>query len=260
MRLQLEGKRALVTGGTHGIGLAIAEVLIREGCVVVVCSRDSCRVKAAVEQLSKHGTAHGFVFDALSDDSISDLISDLRKSSIDSFDILVNNVGGGGRWGSDNILETPIAVWDEVYQKNLRVAIQLTTEFLPDMQRRGWGRVIGITSAHGRMVGGRPWFNIAKVAQTTFFKNLSLNREFVRHGITFNTIAPGAVMIRDTGWHHLKERDPAEFDRLLHEKYPFGRLGTPEEVADVVAFVCSERASWVNGASISVDGGECLVL
>ena len=96
MRLNLEGKRALVTGGTHGIGLAISEVLVKEGCVVSVCYSDARRVTAAVEQLSEHGTVQGFVFDALNDESISGLISALRDSYHNTVDILVNNVGGGG--------------------------------------------------------------------------------------------------------------------------------------------------------------------
>jgi 3-oxoacyl-[acyl-carrier protein] reductase len=88
-------------------------------------------------------------------------------------------------------------------------------------------------------------------------KNLAMNRDLVRDGITFNSIAPGAIQIPDTGWDQVAKRDPEAFKLKVDKDFPLGRLGTPEEVADVVAFVCSVRASLVNGASILVDGGEC---
>jgi 3-oxoacyl-[acyl-carrier protein] reductase len=124
------------------------------------------------------------------------------------------------------------------------------------MRRQRWGRVVTITSVLGIEAGGKPWFNVAKAAQTTLMKNLSRNKALVRSGITFNSVAPGAIMIPDTGWEKELQRDPAEFEKLLDQSFPLGRLGTPEEVADVVAFICSDRARLVNGAAIVVDGGE----
>jgi 3-oxoacyl-[acyl-carrier protein] reductase len=261
MDLGLAGKLALVTGGTHGIGLATAISLAREGCRLIVCSRSAARVEQALETLLAISPGHrGHEFDALDRGSVDDLVAKFAEDDACSVDILVNNVGGGGRWGKADVLANGMEVWDEVYQKNVGVAIRLTTAFLPSMLEKQWGRVVGVTSIYGRHCGGRPWFNVAKFAETALFKNFSSNRDFIRRGVTFNTVAPGNIMIPDTGWAAEKDSDPAGFRKRMDEEFPLGRLGNPEEVADVITFLCSPRASLVNGASILVDGGESPVL
>jgi 3-oxoacyl-[acyl-carrier protein] reductase len=124
------------------------------------------------------------------------------------------------------------------------------------MRKQKWGRVVTVTSTLGKEAGGRPWFNMAKAAETALMKNLALNHRLVRDGITFNSVAPGAIMIPDTGWEHELKKDPDAFNVMVKDRYPLGRLGTPKEVADVICFVCSEKASLLNGAAILVDGGE----
>lgn len=261
MELGISGKVALVTGGTHGIGLAIAQSLAKEGCSVIICSRTVARIDAALASLNKTTLVHrGYQFDALCKDSINALINVVNRDYPQGIDILINNVGGGGRWGNEDVLSTELKVWEEVYQKNVSVATQLTLAFLPAMVSGGWGRVIGITSIYGRYAGGRPWFNTAKVAETALFKSFSRNIDFVRRGITFNTVAPGGIMIPNTGWEALRQSDPRRFEEMIDSTFPLGRMGTPEEVADVVTFLCSSRAGLVNGASILVDGGESPVL
>ena len=146
-------------------------------------------------------------------------------------------------------------VWDEVFRKNAGVATQLTKLAVPKMLENNWGRVITITSIYGEMIGGRPWFNLAKVAQATLMKNLARNQTYARSGITFNAIAPGSILIPDTGWAILKDSDPTAYSKFIDD-VPLGRLGTPEEVANLTVFVCSPLASYLNGASITIDGGE----
>ena len=256
MDLGIKGKYALVTGGTHGIGLAIALALADEGCNVAVCSRNQARVARAVADLKARGVEGiGLCADVL----IRSDIERVMKAVIGSWGtihILVNNVGGGGRWGSPIVEETPEEVWIDVYNKNAMAAVRFTMRAIPFMRKQKWGRVITITSVYGREGGGRPWFNMAKTAQTTLMKNLALNYDLARDGITFNSVAPGCIMIPDTGWDYEQKKDPEAFKKMLDEKFPLGRLGTPEEVASVVVFVCSEQASLLNGASIPVDGAE----
>jgi 3-oxoacyl-[acyl-carrier protein] reductase len=213
----LAGKHAVVTGGSKGIGRAIMETLSREGCTVENWSR-STRV------------------DVLERESLREAMTGVRP------DILINNVGGGGRWGSEIFEETALSTGTEVYLKNAGVAAELTRWAIPYMRAQKWGRVVTITSIFGGKDGNaRPWFVMAKAAQTALMKSLASQSYLARDGITFNSVAPGEI---DVG----KPPSGAEL--------PLGRMGTPEEVANVVAFLCSEGASLVNGANIVVDGGQ----
>jgi 3-oxoacyl-[acyl-carrier protein] reductase len=148
-------------------------------------------------------------------------------------DILINCVGGGGRFGTD----------DEVMTKNVTCMREFTEWALPYMVTQGWGRVVTISSIHGREYGSRPIFMAAKAAQIAYMKGMSKDRRYVRRGITFNTVCPGNVYV---------EGKP----RVDEDALPMGRMGTAQEVAKLVAFLCSNDAGWINGASLTIDGGE----
>jgi len=255
MDLDLKGKYALITGGSHGIGRSIALALAEEGCNVAICSRDKERVDNAVKEIEKRGVKGlGVSADVL---ILAD-IEKVMKTVVDSWGaihILINNVGGGGRWGSDIVEDTPEDVWQDVYSKNALAATRFTMRAIPFMRKQKWGRVVTIASICGREGGGRPWFTIAKSAQISLMKTLAMKSYLARDGITFNSVCPGGVMIEDTGWDRLRREKPKEF-KEIEEQLPLGRLGTPEEVADVVAFLCSEKARLVNGACLAVDGAQ----
>ncbi|MBV8407513.1 MAG: SDR family oxidoreductase [Alphaproteobacteria bacterium] len=257
MELGLRGKFALVTGGSHGIGLASAKRLAAEGCNVAICSRSQARLDAATAELEPYGVRLlSVVADVLEADA-ADRVMDAVDAEWGELQILVNNVGGGGRWGKENVEETDIRVWSEVYEKNAMAAVRFTRRALPHMRRARWGRVVTITSIYGGKEGvGRPWFTMAKAAETALMKSLSGMGYLVREGITFNSVAPGGIWIPGTGFEDEQRRDPEAFQRQLDAEYPLKRLGTPEEVAAVVAFLCSTEASLVNGANITVDGGQ----
>lgn len=215
----LAGKHAVVTGGSKGIGAAIIKALEREGCMVSNWSRS-------------------YGVDVMNGDSLINAIHETHPP-----DILINNVGGGGRWGSEIVEATNIKTWQEVYEKNAGIAARLCLWAIPHMRERKWGRVVTITSILGGTEGnGRPWFVMAKAAQTALMKSLATQSYLARDNITFNSVAPGLIDVGKPG--------------LGNEELPLGRMGTPEEVANVVAFLCSEGASLVNGANIVVDGGQ----
>ena len=256
MDLELKGKKALVTGGTHGIGKAIAIELAKEGCSVAVFSRTKQRVDETREILKKMDVDNLCLVADVLDESSFSCAEKVIKDNWQGVDIVVNNIGGGGRWGSSNLLETTDLVWKEVYDKNLTAAMKYTRMFLPYMLNKKWGRVVTITSIYGKQAGGRPWFNIAKAAQTTLMKNLAINKEYASSNITFNSVAPGGIWIPNTGWEATRDKDPQAFKEFVDLNFPRGSLGTPEEVANLVTFLCSPKASLINGASISADGGE----
>lgn len=248
-------KRALVTGGTHGIGLAIAERLAANGCDLVIGSRTHKRVEEATVYLSRYDVNLGcFTFDGTDLDSVDDAIRNIISKF--QIDILINNVGGGGRWGNENILQTEWSIWERVYNKNVNTAIKFTLAVLPNMVENGWGRVVTISSIYGKEAGGRPWYNMAKSAQIALMKNLSKNTDFVRKGVTFNTICPGSIMIEETGWSKERDENPLEFYNKINQSYPMGHLGSPADIAGIVGFLCQPEASHINGAVITVDGGE----
>jgi 3-oxoacyl-[acyl-carrier protein] reductase len=256
MKLNIEGKRALVSGGTHGIGKAIAIELAKEGCDVAVFSRTQARVEEAKDFLSQYDVDNICLTADVLDDASFLTVQDRILSEWGGVDIVVNNVGGGGRWGSPDFLETSDLVWKEVYDKNLTSAMKYSRMFLPYMLEKKWGRVVTITSIYGKQSGGRPWFNVAKAAQTTLMKNLSTNPTYASANITFNTVAPGGIWIPNTGWETMQQEDPEGFESFIKSNFPRGSMGTPEEVANLVTFLCSEKASLINGAAISADGGE----
>ena len=263
LKLNLKNKKVLVTAGTHGIGKAIATQLATEGCYVALFSSTKDRVDEMHNHLLCCGIEESRIIclqaDVLDEKSFYLVESEIRKKW-GSIDIVINNMGGGGRWGKEDIFKTDEEVWKQVYDKNVTTALKYTMAFLPDMMKKKWGRVITITSIYGRESGGRPWFNIAKNAQTVLMKNLARNSQFASKGITFNSVAPGGIWIPGTGWEEKMDENPEEFRAFIEDKFPRGKMGMPEEVANVVTFLCSEKASLVNGASIAVDGGESHVL
>ncbi len=256
MDLGIRGKRALITGGSHGIGRATALAFAAEGCDVAICSRNPDRLNETAQALKPSGVdVMAEVCDVHSADAIQSLC-DKIAGKWGGVDILVNNVGGGGRWGKESIEQTDEKVWLEVYEKNALAAIRFTVRFLPYMRSKKWGRVVTVTSRLGREGGGRPWFNMAKAAQTSMMKTMGMNHELCNDGITFNSVAPGDIWIPGTGWEDQMKSDPEGFKKYIKDACPIGRLGHPDDVGAVIAFVCSAKAALVNGAAIAVDGAQ----
>jgi len=137
---------------------------------------------------------------------------------------------------------------------NLYPAVRLSLAALPAMRRRGWGRIVVVSSLFGREAGGAPAYNAAKAAEISFVTSLA--REVGGDGVTVNSVAPGSILFEGGSWHRRQQADPEGIAELVRRELPLGRFGTPEEVANVVAFLCSKPASLVNGACWAVDGGQ----
>jgi 3-oxoacyl-[acyl-carrier protein] reductase len=244
--LGIAGKVAIVTAGTRGIGLGIASALAAEGARVAVAARTEAEVKRTAAALS----GVGIVADLLTDAGCREAVSETEQS-LGPVDILINNLGvrAGSSWGDSGPSE-----FEAAFSGNVGVSVRMTQLVLPGMLARGWGRVVVIASVWGREAGGAPAYNAAKAAEISFVTSLA--REVAAKGVTVNAIAPGSVLWEGGGWHRRQQSDPDGIAELVKREMPLGRFGTVEEVANLVAFVCSQQASLVNGACIAVDGGQ----
>jgi 3-oxoacyl-[acyl-carrier protein] reductase len=248
--LGLAGKVALVTGSSRGIGRAIATRLVEEGADVVFCARGAEPLEGAVAAAPGPGHAHGVVADVSKEDGAAAVVEG-ALSAFGGLDVVVNNVGGSGAGTFDGLDAEDL---DTVLRKNVVPAVLVSRAALPVLRARGGGVIAMIASIFGRELGGGPGYNLAKAAEISLAKTMA--RDLAQDSVRVLSVSPGSVLFPGGSWDRRQREDPEGIAAFVEREIPWGRFGTVDEVADVVAFLVSERASWVVGTSVVVDGGQ----
>jgi NAD(P)-dependent dehydrogenase (short-subunit alcohol dehydrogenase family) len=245
---RLDGKTALVTGGTKGLGLAMARALAEAGANIALCSRHADEARQAAAQISEATgrRAAGFEADITRSDSIARLAADIA-GALGPVDILINNAGCNVRKPVSELTEDD---WDLVVDTSAKGSFLVSKAFMPGMIERKWGRIVMLGSIMSFVsLPGRAAYATAKSALLGLARTLSL--EGAPSGVTVNLICPGPF---ETPMNRVLMNDPEAYKAFL-AKIPLGRWGQPEELGGLVVFLCSPAGAFVTGTSVVIDGG-----
>jgi NAD(P)-dependent dehydrogenase (short-subunit alcohol dehydrogenase family) len=248
---RLAGRHAIVTGGAAGIGLAIARAFVREGAAVALVDVDEAKAVASAADLATGGARAVGVGASVTDEAAVTAAVERARAELGAVDILVNNAGIAvfGR-----VDDTPLADWERVIGVNVTGTFLVSRAVIPHMLEGGRGAIVNLGSVAGLVgIGGMAAYCAAKGAIVNLTRQMSA--DYAGKGIRVNCVCPGTVGTTDLG-RQLLGTDTSEEARLRRlAKYPIGRLGEPEEIAEAVTFLVSDEASFVTGAAFAVDGG-----
>lgn len=235
--MQFSGKKVLVTGGTRGIGAAVASLFIELGAGVSITGRSSKKPDASPEGVRYYGV------DFESPKSVEAFVELVKK---ENFDVLINNAGVNKIAVAEDV---SIGDFDRIMQVNVRVPFLLSQAVLPGMARKGMGKIVNVTSIFGHVSKSkRVSYSTSKFALRGMTRTLAL--DYAKHNILVNAVSPGFIDTELT-----RQILSAEERNTLAQQTPVGRLGTPQEIAKVVAFLASDANSFITGQTILADGG-----
>lgn len=244
MDLQLEGRSALVTGGTGGIGRATAEALAREGCDVGICARGREGVEETVAALEDLGVkAFGRALDVADGEALRSWV-DAAAEALGGLDVVVANVSALGSGEGEEAWRRAVAV-------DLMHTVRLVDRALPRLRESDAGSIVLVSSTAARRALSAGAYGTIKAALNHYGKALAV--ELAPEGIRANVVSPGTIYVEDGGWGRAEQENPERFRRAL-EMNPMGRMGRPEEVARAITFLASPVSSFTTGTNLLVDG------
>jgi len=248
MDLKLKGKNALITGSSKGIGLSIATLLHEEGCNITINGRNSETLKKATSFF--HDRIHSCVADVSNLEDSKKLVKD-SINNWGSIDILVCNVGNGDsvKPGNENYQE-----WKKVFQNNFYSTTNVIESLLEE-NSHNLTSIVCISSIAGiESLGAPVTYSVAKAGINAYVKNMS--KYLAKNGIRINAVAPGNITSETSVWKKKFEENPKDVEDMLKKEVSMERFGTPEEVSNLSAFLCSEKSSFITGSIFVVDGGQ----
>ena len=251
MNLGIKGKLALVTGAGRGLGEGICRSLAKEGARILATSRTASDLEQLVGELGGALAGHRFLpLDIASTDGPNLLIEYVREQKLKP-DIIVNNVGGN--LGFTDPLG-PVDEWQQVMRLNVEVALEINRAFIPHMREAKWGRICHVSSISALENQGPPAYCAAKAALNAYVR--SLGRFVCADNVILTSIMPGAIFTKDGYWDTALQERPDHVAKYLNERMAIRRFGRVEEISELVAFLCSEQASFCVGSALLADGGQ----
>ena len=249
MDLKIQDRLALVTGASRGIGRAIATALAREGARVILVARSQEQLDAVRKEIATAERQHHcYAIDLMAEDGVVRLIKAIA-ADLGGPDIIVHNLGGSFGFPAF----APTEDWKKVWYFNVGIGHELNRAFIPGMIKARWGRIVHLSTLSTVTFLGYPPYSSAKCALNGYVK--SVNREVSKDNVIISAVAPGTIYSEGRFFAKMQKENPAALEDYFNNHLPTRRLGTAEDVAQVVAFLCSDLASFMAGSIVGVDGG-----